>query len=929
MAQGADIGLEEIAIHYNTIGLFGCFYFVGSFTDNYFAHESKGMIQPFMAIFEGKINMSTRNLLPALLIVMVTSSCAVFQRSPKGLSPEDAIVLDTMELELAKQDLLPYRPAPAINIDIHHIELDLRFNWEKQEVLGKAGLTLSAYFHPADSINLDARGFEIGSITLSDGDSTYIPEYVYNQKQLTVLPRKKLRASDTVKVEIAYTARPGNLEVTEGEAIESNQGLYFINPTGEEEGKPRQIWSQGEPECNSGWFPSVDHPHEKFTQEVWLTADTSHVTVSNGRLMYSTINADGTRTDYWKQDLPHSNYLVMIALGEFAEVKDTWKDLDVRYYLDQEYAPHAYDIFGNTPEMLTFYSALLDYPYPWEKFYQIVVRDFVSGAMENTSAVIHGDFVQLTGRQLLDESHEDVIAHELFHHWFGDLVTAETWSQITLNEGFATYGEYLWKEYKYGPEEARLHIFDDLYAYLEEADAPKQLIRYRYQEPDEVFDRHSYEKGGRVLHMLRQEVGDSAFFASIRYYLKFNEFQCVEVDDLRKAFETVCGRDLKWFFDQWYLDKGHPQVAASYLWSEKDRTLTLVLNQQQADGLPVFSFHVPLLTGFADGTVKEQRLWVDESSETIIIPMDAPARWYTLDPRGDMLWELSEEKDTAAWENQALEAAYFVSRFRALAKLVHNKPAFLEWNAEAILDDPFWFIRQNMLDHYAMEAPGEPEAIVAKAQKMAVLDTHSLVRASAFALLDSLAPADSTLDALFLKGLEDPSYAVVRACLSVLLKRNACLASEHAAFLEQEKYGGIKFWLSRIYATCADPARLQYFDSAAAVAHGLDLFLINTDFALFARNTGSEEVYDHLVKSLGNTALRENSWWARYSAIQGLTVAAEFYESRIAELEAAGEIPGPETGKTLARLRNKKATLTALIEEINELNSEEMPAPTR
>jgi len=578
--------------------------------------------------------------------------------------------------------------------------------------------------------------------------------------------------------------------------------------------------------------------------------------------------------------------------------------------------------------MLSFYSSLLDYPYPWEKFYQLVVQDFVSGAMENTSAVIHGDFVQLTRRQLLDESHEDVIAHELFHHWFGDLVTARTWSQITLNEGFATYGEYLWKAHKYGQEEARLHFLNDLLNYLEDAAVPKHLIRYRYREPDEVFDRHSYQKGGRVLHVLRQEVGDSAFFVSLHRYLEAHAFECVEIADLRQAFEKTTGRDLKWFFDQWYLEKGHPKVQAEYNWSSETHALQVDLFQTQSEDIPVFKFHVPLQVGFADGTVKQQRLWVDEASETFSIALDGAPQWYTLDPTGDMLWELTEEKDTLAWENQALEAGSFVSRLRALAELIEMTPEYLVWNAQTILGDSFWFIRQNMLDHYAMVKAENTEVFPSLAIKMATSDSHSLVRASAYNLVDSLASHDTALNAFFVAGLRDSSDAVVRACLGALLRRDACKASEHIGFLEKETFGGIKYWISRIYATCADPAKLSYFDSAAAAAGGLDQFLVNNDFVLFAKNLDDEMVYDHLVKSLGKSGLDATSWLVRYSSLQGLQVALAFYESRISALEAEGETTG-DSVESLARLRNKKATLSAMIEEINELNAEEELPITR
>ena len=219
-----------------------------------------------------------------------------------------------------------------------------------------------------------------------------------------------------------------------------------------------------------------------------MTVQDHFVTLSNGKMLSSTKNADGTRTDYWKQDLEHPPYLFMMGVGEFAVVKDKWKNIELTYYVEPEYEAHAKAIFGKTPKMLDFFSEILKVEYPWDKYGQMIVRDYVSGAMENTGAVIFGDFVQATTRELIDWNSEDIISHELIHHWFGDLVTCESWSNLTLNEGFATYGEYLWDEHEYGEFHAD-HIFQRvLEGYLEEAnETPKNLIRFYYDEKDDML----------------------------------------------------------------------------------------------------------------------------------------------------------------------------------------------------------------------------------------------------------------------------------------------------------------------------------------------------------------------------------------------------------------------------------------------------------
>ena len=233
------------------------------------------------------------------------------------------------------------------------------------------------------------------------------------------------------------------------------KGMYFINPRGEEKDKPTQIWTQGETESSSAWFPTIDKTNQRCTQELTVTVENKYVTLSNGKLMSQKKNTDGTRTDYWKMDLPHAPYLFFLGVGEYAVVKDKWRDKEVNYYVEKEYAPVAKKIFGNTPEMMTFFSKITGVDYPWVKYSQITGRDYVAGAMENTTATIHQESAQQDARELVDgNSWEGTIAHELFHQWFGDYVTTESWSNLTLNESFADYSQTLWDEYKYGKDEA-------------------------------------------------------------------------------------------------------------------------------------------------------------------------------------------------------------------------------------------------------------------------------------------------------------------------------------------------------------------------------------------------------------------------------------------------------------------------------------------
>ena len=444
-------------------------------------------------------------------------------------------------------------------------------------------------------------------------------DFTYDSLVLKIDLKNTYTKNDTLTLFINYVAMPNKLASGGSAAITNDIGLYFINPSGEDNEKPQQIWTQGETEASSCWFPTIDAPNERCSQEMYITVDTNFKSLSNGELIFQTDNGDGTRTDYWKQSLPHAPYLFMMAIGEYAVVKDRWGDKAVNYFVEPEYKALAKRIFPHTPEMLSFFSERLQYPYPWDKFDQVVVRDYVSGAMENTSAVIYGQFVQGDERYLEDYNGEDIVAHEMFHHWFGDLVTCESWSNLPLNESFATYGEYLWNEHKHGRYTADYKLNNDLRAYLNEARVnQKDLIRFNYGHREEMFDTHSYQKGGRILHMLRKYLGDEAFFEALALYLNQHAYTAVEVHDLRIAFEEISGEDLNWFFNQWFLSAGHPVLSSQWTYDVEGNQLTIHIQQEQKGGNIPEVFQLPITVGILDAN-KElhfKKLWMNERTQS-------------------------------------------------------------------------------------------------------------------------------------------------------------------------------------------------------------------------------------------------------------------------------------------------------------------------
>lgn len=636
-------------------------------------------------------------------------------------------------------DVDVYHGSYPIKVNIKHTDLDLRFDWERAWVFGNARLTLQSYFYPQDSVVLDANGFDVKAVFLETSTERKKLLFTYDGKKLAIALDRAYNRNETFGLFIDYIAKPNELEVGKDIASPDDRGLYFIQPDATT-GVPRQLWSQGETECNANWFPTINNTMLKMTQQIALTVPDSMVTLSNGLLKESRKNPDGTRTDLWKQDLPHAPYLVMIAAGVFKIVKDQWRGKEVSYYIEPAYAPYASIIFGKTPEMIEFYSNKLGFDFPWDKYAQIVVRNFVSGAMENTSASVFFDRMNMTPAEYKDETYEDIIAHELFHHWFGDLVTAESWANLPLNESFATYGEYLWLEHKYGKEEADMHALNDELTYFaKDKNRELDVIRFNYANREQMFDEVSYQKGGRILHMLRDVVGDEAFFAALQLYLKAHAYQSVEIHDLRLAFEKVTGQDLNWFFDQWFLAAGHPvlQIKTHYDDSTKELLVHLV-QQQDLTHTPLYK--LPLAVDiYRKDRVERKLITLSKQDQLFRFPMTEAPQLVNVDAKKTLLAKKEQHKSIDEWIYQYHHAPLLMDRVEVLENL-HElldqaKAKEIVRNA---LADKAWIIRLMALGAIENFSKEELKEIYPTVKKMATDDERSYVRASAVMILRTL-----------------------------------------------------------------------------------------------------------------------------------------------------------------------------------------------
>jgi len=667
----------------------------------------------------------------------------------------------------------PLQPAATILTEVVDTKLDVRFDYKKQHLLGTAILTLRSHFYPQSELVLDAKGFDIQRVELIGDKKNRSLNYNYNRRKLVIALDHPYPRTTPYQVRIVYVAKPNELPQGGSAAITSDKGLYFINPLGLEKNKPRQIWTQGETESNSCWFPTIDKPNQRMTQEISMTVEKQFKTLSNGLLISSKANSDGTRTDTWKLNAPHAPYLATMVVGDFALVSDSWRGKPVDYYVEPQYAGTARAVFGHTPEMLDFYSKKLGVEYPWEKYAQIAVRDYVSGAMENTTATTHGATIQATRQDLIDANYqtaESTIAHELFHHWFGDYVTTESWSNLPLNESFADYSEFLWAEHKYGADEAGLVQQTKINNYLEEAQSKREpLIRYRYANREDMFDRHSYDKGGRVLHMLRKYVGDDAFFASLNHYLLQNKQTPVEISKLRTAFEETTGEDLMWFFNQWFLQRGHPELRITHTYTNGQVALRV---QQVQDTVfqPIFRLPVTVAVWTNGSLPTEHRITVTKADQTFTLPTSQKPNLVKFDNESQLLAQFDEERSQDELVFQYYHAQGYQQKAEVL-ELLQNKTTELPVSSllRNALNDRFWAVRRIALDHLRRYRGPEPEGMRKDVQRLATADRNPRVRAQAIATLATF--PDGDYSALYGAALRDSSALVAAAAVQVIAKK--------------------------------------------------------------------------------------------------------------------------------------------------------------
>ena len=680
----------------------------------------------------------------------------------------------SFELADDRAHYAPDRPA-----DVKHVKLVFSLDFEQETVSGTAYTTFIALYDDLKTITFDAVELHIEHVTLEGGKEL---GFTSEAKKLIVTLDRPYRYGEAFTIAIEYHAKP-------------RTGLHFIKPAPEDPTRPLQAWTFGQPRYHSHWFPCHDSPNDRATSEIIATVPAQFITISNGNLL-SVTDHGATRTHHWRHDIPHAAYLVSLVVGDFAVIEDHYKQVPVTYYVRPDRKDDAHLYLGKTPEMIRFFSEYTGVEYPYDKYAQTVVEIY-TGAMEHTTATTHSFALLINKKASLDVDVVPVVAHELAHQWYGDLITCRDWANGWLNEGFATYFEELWSEHDQGTDYFKQSMLTLKQDYLEEDGYYRRPIVYHVYHDDgfELFDAHLYQKGAWVLHMLRHQLGEAAFMRAIHAYTSRYREREVITADLERTFEDVTGRSLAQFFQQWVYQGGYPAFEVNYSWDSEHNTAKVKVRQaQQVDDLtPCFvtpvelAFTIPTSDEAAkdDDTIETRTVTMHimlgedgQVEQSFYVPLERQPVMVRFDPDGWLLKTLKFERPAKMLRYQLVHDPDVLGRIEAAEALgEEGDDESLESLKKALLNDPFWGVRNAAAS--ALGAIGNAKAQDALLQALQDLDPMEFSRtraAIAGALGKFQAPQQAelanrsaqALGALFEKG--DVSYLVESAAAESLGK---------------------------------------------------------------------------------------------------------------------------------------------------------------
>jgi aminopeptidase N len=596
----------------------------------------------------------------------------------------------SFELPGAKPHYNPDRPG-----QVEHIFLDLNLDIPTQSLSGKCNITLLPIRNGVDRLTLDAVNLNIETVQVDEEPQ----KFDYDGEKLSIKLDSPTQADKQIKIAIAYWVE------------KPQRGIYFIQPDKYYPNKPTQVWTQGEDEDSRFWFPCFDYPGQLSTSEIRVRVPKPLIAISNGELIAT--EEDGNYKIYhWLQQQVHPTYLMTLTVSDFAEIRDEWNGKPVTYYVEKGREADAKRSMGKTPRMMEFLSEKYGYPYAYPKYAQVCVDDFIFGGMENTSTTILTDRCLLDEKAALDNRNtESLVVHELAHQWFGDLVVIKHWSHAWIKEGMASYSEVMWTEHEYNADEAAYYRLLEARSYIAEDSSRyrRPMVTHIYREAIELYDRHIYEKGSCVYHMIRAELGEELFWKAVQTFVRDNAHKTVETVDLLRAIEKATGRNLLFLFDQYVYRGGHPDFKVAYSWDGDAKLAKVTVTQTQAksdrngSSSDLFDLRIPIGFGYtnnaeagygASSDLKIFNVRVHEREQSFYFPLEEKPQFISFDVGNHFLKTVSLEYPIPELKAQLEFDPHPISRIYA-AEALAKKGGLeaLKALATALQNDPFWGVR--------------------------------------------------------------------------------------------------------------------------------------------------------------------------------------------------------------------------------------------
>ena len=574
--------------------------------------------------------------------------------------------------------LLASNSTPNRQVDIHHTVIDISVDLYSEKVSGKVSHRFSPLGTSLTNFDLDAEDMVIRRVRLGNKD---IP-FFQSEKKLHVDLVKSFSWDDTLTVTINYTATP-------------RTGLYFFKPDSLYPDRKLQAWTQGEETDNHHWVPLYDYPNERATFECILTVDKNLKAISNGELVSLVENKDNTHTYHWRENFPMVSYLISFVIGDYVKVEDNFKDIPVAYWVYPENEKEAFRSFGKTPDMLEFFNEITGFKYPFEKYDQIIVSEFMWGGMENITLTHNTDRTMFDSKAHPDHSSDGLVAHELAHQWFGNLITTRNWANIWLNEGFATYLSRLYITKDRGVDEGDYVRLNEIKGFMRADKAKRRpTVDFNYEEPFELFSSHVYAKGSLILTMLQDVLGEDGFWRSIKDYTIKNKLKTVETVDLKKSIENTTGQNLDWFFNQWLYEPGFPEYEVSWNYNQRMKELSIHVKQIQ-DLKTTSLFKMPIRILIDNGKKEEHIIWVEDLDSVFKINSNKRPKMVIFNSGMRVPSILKTNKSVADLRYQLKNAPNALDRIWAAQELSKKKGRKIVEYAllECAQNDSFWAVR--------------------------------------------------------------------------------------------------------------------------------------------------------------------------------------------------------------------------------------------